>query len=217
MDATFPSSTQARRSKPTRNKMRPVALGFRAHSGWAAMVAVAGTPREPEVILRRRIELSDRDVPGSTMLYHAAEGMALGEAEQHIRRCRQASDEMARQAFESVIGELSDMALSIRGACLLLASGRVLPDLSAILASHPLIHTAEGEFFRQRLRTACVERRIELCGIAEKELPARAVSTLSMPEDQINGLLAAIGRLIGPPWQVDQKLATLAAIVVLAE
>jgi len=35
----------------------PAALGFRAHSGWAAAVAVAGTPRAPEILERRRIEI----------------------------------------------------------------------------------------------------------------------------------------------------------------
>jgi len=34
------------------------------------------------------------------------------------------------------------------GSALLLASGRPLPKLETILASHALIHTADGEHFR---------------------------------------------------------------------
>ena len=39
--------------------MTHAALGLRAHSGWAALVAVAGTRGAPAVIDRRRIELAD--------------------------------------------------------------------------------------------------------------------------------------------------------------
>ena len=38
-----------------------------------------------------------------------------------------------------------------------LASGRTLPALEQILASHPMVHTAEGEFFRKAIREACRE------------------------------------------------------------
>ena len=53
--------------------MKPAALGFRAHSGWAALVVVAGDPRAPEVVLRERIEMADPELPGSKQPYHAAE------------------------------------------------------------------------------------------------------------------------------------------------
>ena len=37
----------------------PAALGLRAHSGWAALVAVGGGPASPQVLDRRRIEMAD--------------------------------------------------------------------------------------------------------------------------------------------------------------
>ena len=37
----------------------PAALGLRAHSGWAALVVVAGPRSSPAVVDRRRIELID--------------------------------------------------------------------------------------------------------------------------------------------------------------
>ena len=64
------------------------ALGFRAHSGWAALVAVAGTPQSGQVLLRRRIELADPKVPGSKQPYHAAEGEKFPKAEKIIGRLR---------------------------------------------------------------------------------------------------------------------------------
>jgi hypothetical protein len=59
------------------------ALGFRAHSGWAGVVVVAG-PRSPTVIDRRRIELIGPGIPKQP--YHAAEKLDLKEAEKLVGR-----------------------------------------------------------------------------------------------------------------------------------
>ena len=45
------------------------ALGFRAHSGWAALVAVAGTIDALRVLERRRIVIADPEMPGSKQPY----------------------------------------------------------------------------------------------------------------------------------------------------
>jgi hypothetical protein len=45
---------------------------------------------------------------------------------------------------------------------LLLSSSRPLPkELTAILASHALIHTAEGEMYRDVLRSGCEKAGVE--------------------------------------------------------
>ena len=49
------------------------ALGFRVHSGWTAMVAVARPLSKPVVLERRRIETADAAILGSKQPYHAAE------------------------------------------------------------------------------------------------------------------------------------------------
>jgi hypothetical protein len=38
-------------------------LGFCAHPGWTAVVAVAGSPGKPVVLERRRIETADTAIP----------------------------------------------------------------------------------------------------------------------------------------------------------
>lgn len=195
---------------------RPVAIGLRAHSGWAALVAVAGTPRSPEILLRRRIELSDPKFEGSKQPYHLAEGEKLRKAEKIVGRCASDARRLAAGAFDEALAGLKKDKRPVIACGLLLASGRPLPGLEAILASHALIHTADGELFRDALAAAAKERKLPVTRLREKEIFSRAEEILSIPEKEIAQCLKEAGRLVGSPWTVDQKLAALAAFVALA-
>jgi hypothetical protein len=192
------------------------AVGLRAHSGWAALVAVAGTPRSPEILLRRRVELADPRVPGSKQPYHAAEGEKLPKAKKIVSRCAGDARRLAGRAFDEVLAELKKSKHPVIACGLLLASGRPLPALEAILASHALIHTADGELFRDALAAAAQERGLPVTRVREKEISSIAAAGLRIPEEEIARCLKDAGRSIGPPWTQDQKLAVLAAWVAVA-
>ena len=80
------------------------ALGFRAHSGWAAAVALGGSPRSPEVIDRRRIELIEPGSPGGVQPYHVARTMDLPRAEEFIKGVIAAIDRSALLAVRAFGG-----------------------------------------------------------------------------------------------------------------
>jgi hypothetical protein len=64
-----------------------LALGLRAHSGWAALVAVAAREGAPLLVDRRRIELIDEaDSFWAKQPYHAAEGLEPDEACDVVKR-----------------------------------------------------------------------------------------------------------------------------------
>ncbi len=192
------------------------AIGLRAHSGWAALVAVAGTPRSAQVLLRRRVELADPRLPGSKQPYHAAEGKRLPAAEAIINRCAGDARRLAGGALDEVLAELEEGKHRVVAFGLLTASGRPLPALDAILASHALIHTADGELFRDALAAAAQERGLPVTRVREKEVFSRASADLRIPEGEITRRLKDVGRPIGSPWTEDQKLAALAAWVAVA-
>ena len=50
----------------------------------------------------------------------------------------------------------------------------------------------------------------------EREVYAQGAAALSIPVDQLERRVAELGKLIGPPWQQDQKCAALAAWLALA-
>ena len=52
--------------------MARAAIGFSAHLGWAAAVAVVGTRKKIQVVDRRKLVLSDPNVPESHEPWHKA-------------------------------------------------------------------------------------------------------------------------------------------------
>ena len=191
----------------------PAALGFRAHSGWAALIAVAGSPASPSILLRQRVALADPGTSGSKQPYHAAEGRKLAIAEKIIGRCAR---RLARQAVRRVIRELEAEGHRVVGCGLLLASGRPLPRLESILASHALIHAADGELFRDALAHAMERSGLSVTRVREKELFDRAARDFRTAAEVLRRRVDETGRPIGPPWTQDQKLASLAGWLALA-
>lgn len=195
--------------------MEPVALGFRMHSGWGVLVAVSGDADSPAIVYRRRIVVTDPAKPGGNQPYHYAAELPPEKAEQHIAKCGASSESMAQETIQQVSAELSRGNYCVASAAVLMAAGRRLPSLPKILASHPLIHTAEGEFFRKCVISACEKLKIPVTEIREREVEERAKSVHGKKAPQILRKIAAIGGSIGPPWTADHKAATLAALLTL--
>jgi hypothetical protein len=195
--------------------LRPAAIGFRAHSGWAALVAVGGTVKSPEVIARRRVEIADQGIRGSKQPFHAAEPLEFPDAEAFIARCEESTRRLAREAVRAAIDGLRDMRCEAACCGIILGSGRTLPALKAVLASHALIHTAEGEFFRKALVEASEHYGLAVVGVKERELFERAAERLHLSAGEIERRIQEMGKPLGPPWTQDQKYAALVAWMAL--
>lgn len=198
----------------------PAALGFRAHSGWASLVAVAGpTGRAggmPQVLDRRRIELADPAIPRPVQPYHQAENLHLEDAEKLIGHAISEAEAMARKALTAAAAGLEARGYQVIGCGVLLGSGRSLPPLAQILAAHPLIHTAEGELYRGAIVHAGESLGLPITGVRERELLARAGADLSLKGSGLERRIAEMGRPLGPPWRQDEKYAALVAMIALA-
>jgi hypothetical protein len=200
----------ATRSSSSRSE---AALGFRAHSGWAALVAVAGPVGEPAAVLRRRVVLSE-ETPRQP--FHAAEGQAFAAAKELIHRSAEEAGRLADGAVRQAVADLRAMGHQPVASGLLLAAGRPLPALRDILSSHALIHAAEGELFRDVLRQASRRRGLRLTEIGERELEEKAPRSLRSPPAALQRRLADWGKALGSPWTQDEKRAALVAWLALA-
>ncbi|MBZ5610300.1 MAG: hypothetical protein LAP38_18715 [Acidobacteriia bacterium] len=196
--------------------MRRAALGCRTHSGWAALVAIAGPPGSPEVIDRRRIEIADPGIRGSKQPYHAAEPLDFKAAEAFLKRCATSSADLAQRALREAMEDLHGIGYQLASCGLTLASGRTLPELSAVLKSHALIHTAEGEFYRNALAEAGERCGLPVVGVKERDIYDRGAAHLHIAANELERRIADLGKPVGPPWSQDQKYAALAAWLALA-
>jgi hypothetical protein len=191
--------------------MKKVAVGFRAHSGWSAVVVVSLKKGVPVVLQRMRWQMVKTFSYSYRQPYHTAEKMELGEAEKFVAGVRAEAEELTYEALRAVKLQLKKLHWQLDGGCLLLASGRALPEFAKVLASHALIHTADGELFRAAIRAACARCGVRVMTIRERELVERCAEKFSLkPKD---ALLRAteLGRGFGAPWTQDEKFATLGA------
>lgn len=196
--------------------MNRAALGLRMHSGWGVLVAVSLDGNAVRVLDRRRIVVADPRFPGAKQPYHYAADLDLPDAERCLSEYAASSEGLAITALREVIKQLDAQHFRIVGAALLLASGRPLPSLPKILGSHPLIHTAEGEFFRNAIRAACGHLQIPVTAIRERDLNDMATASFGSAASQVLLGTASQGGSIGPPWTQDHKTAALAASMILA-
>jgi hypothetical protein len=193
-----------------------VAFGLRAHSGWAALVALGAERGELRVVDRCRLELVEPgDAEWAKAPYHAAEGLEPDDARELVAR----GIASARRIAACELGAAAARARSAGHevtVCGLLA-GAGMPDWSVaeVLAVHFRMHKAEGELFRDALARAAEAQRLSLVAIPERQLAAEAERRLRTPASQIARQLAQLGKAAGRPWAKDQKDAALAAWVAL--
>ena len=189
------------------------ALGFKLHTGWAALVAVAGHPGEIQVLLRRRIELLPPKSPIPRFVYHEAAEMALTQATELVKRGTKAAQEAARLAVQDAVEELSTRGVRM-DVCGVLSGSTVVPkDLSAVLRSHPMIHSAEGALFKNAIVSACEGRGLTVVLAREREVWARAAAAWQMTEAGLRKKVDGLRKSLGPPWSADHKVATAMALI----
>lgn len=193
-----------------RSKVPDAALGVRSHSGWAAYVLLAGNPRAPDIVARGRMQLCDPSIQGSKQPFHEAEPMAFPLAEKFIARCTASTAKLADKALSEIAGQAR-----VTACCVLTASGRPLPDLKGILASHSTIHAAEGEFYRDAVAHACERVEIPVRRVRERDMEAET-HNLPIPPAVAKARLVEFGKQLGAPWTADEKLSALGAWLMLA-
>lgn len=195
--------------------MKAAAIGVSVHSGWGAVVAIAGEQGMEEVLLRRRVVVINSKIAGSVQPYHYVAKKEIHAAEKHLARCAAESGRLTFESLTRLSTELRERGLMLTSAAILLSSARPLPNLEEILVSHPLIHTAEGEFFRQVFRAAFEKLKISVSGIRTRDLDDCALKAFGKAASATQKRIDGMGRSLGAPWTKDEKTAALAAAIML--
>ena len=190
-------------------------LGLAPHSGWAVVVALGGSGAEPRVLVRSRIEMVDPGVPESKQPYHSVEGLELDEAARRLEGHGVGAEANAYAGIRAVAEELSERGYRVTSAGILESSGRKGSSLVSILASHALIHTADGDHFRNALAAAAERNGLAVSRVRARDLEAEASACLGRTPTRLRDAIKELGRQTGPPWGADQKMAALLAWLLL--
>jgi hypothetical protein len=191
-------------------------LGFATHSGWAAVVAVAREGAGIRVLARERVEMTDTGDPGSKQPYHTVEGRPLAEAERRLRAYSASAERMAHESVARLVEEIAARDHRVKAVGILESSGRKGASLADTLASHALIHTADGGHFRDALAAAAGGEGLAVTRVRARELEDAAATAIGRPGAALARQVKELGREVGPPWGADQKAAALLAWLVLA-
>jgi hypothetical protein len=192
-------------------KNRDSAIGFRVKSGWATAVLVAGSIQSPEVLDRRRIELSDPALPETRQPYHAAMGQ-LETDEAKVAKRRKVVASTAHRSFTELLGQHHDAGHRPCAAGLVVGSEI---DPARVANPHIRAHALEGQLFRTVLEEAAQSYGLPCSVFVERNIYLQATQRLEWSEDDLKGWLAKLGRALGGPWRADEKMACLAGWLVL--
>ena len=190
------------------------AIGFSVHTGWAAAVAVGGSAPVPEVLGRARLELMREEDGVPVFVYHSVEKAGLAEAARMVKRAEEAVRRHAVEALQAFAADVAPGGLVAAG--LSAPAGKVPEELEAVLRSHALIHSAEGELFRGAVAWACEAMKVPVEWVPRKSLFARAAEAAGTTEVAVKQVVDGMREALGPPWGADQKEAMVLAWIALA-
>ena len=189
-----------------------VAIGLKARTGRAVIVAIGGTPHEPQFVERGVLRLLPE---GAFAPYHAAEKLEPAAARESVRLSITAANRLATTGLREAASRLATAGHTVRGCGVLV--GRGMPDWSVdeILAVHVRMHKAEGELFRDVLVAGARACNLALTTLPDKSALDAAAELLGESPAELAARLAALGKQAGAPWGKDQKEAAAAALAAL--
>src|SRR3989454_12773255 len=100
-----------------------VALGLKARTGRAALIAVAGDVREPQFVERSQIQLLPE---GAWAPYHAAEGLAPAAARESVKRSIASAHRLAASGIREAARRCAEAGHELCGCAVLVGTG--MPD-----------------------------------------------------------------------------------------
>ena len=198
---------------PMSGKPRVAALGCRAHTGWAALVVVAGRFALPEILLRGRWELADPSGRVRKNAYQAARGLEPTAAANLVKAAERIAAAQAAVALEQALQEVDTV---VRSCAVVVGEFPAGARLESILASHALAHAAEGRLYQRALLQGAESLGLDAEAIPKRSIWEEGESALGVTQDELKHRIDDLRREIGPPWAEDQKLAALAAWIALA-
>jgi hypothetical protein len=169
-------------------------LGVSDHAGWAVLVTV----ERRALVDRRRIVFVDDGLPVLPH-HHEAQALPLDEGIQLVERVRASAQRLTAAALAKLSTELS---VAITGIAL-----RKRPTLPATIEERITRYSAQTKadsvMYRDVFAQAAQARGWSVAWYDPKRV---------FDEPGLADLLRTTGKSLGPPWQLDHRLAMAGAI-----
>ena len=188
------------------------ALGFRAKTGWAAVVLLAGPADQPRVLDSRRLELCDADEPHSRQPYHAGFG-TFQEDDAEVKRLVRGVRRFASRAIGGLLREYAAAGHAPRGGAVVAGSD---VDPRKIANLHMRAHALEGRLYREVVEDGLAAARLHCEVLLERDLYDRAGQRLGLRVEALKKTVGELGRGVAGGWRAESKAAAAAAWFVLA-
>ena len=194
---------------------RTASVGVTEYGNATVLVTVAN---DGELLDRRQVELTDSESPTHPHHHEGswavgryrnspwAREISLADAIKLVDRVRQSAEQGARQSLAAlaVAVPMPITRIAIR------VCPKLPPTTEERIADHRAQTVADSVMYRQALATAAEARGWSVYWY-DRGRVFRDAATLLGSED-IHGLILAMGRSVGPPWQAKHKLAAAAAL-----
>jgi hypothetical protein len=175
-------------------------------------VLIGGSPQEPVLIEKVRLELSDAAVPDSAQPFHAALELPEREAAKVIARLAKVVRESTDVSISELVERHRVAGLTLKAAGLVVGS---VVDPATIKNDHIRAHAEEGRLFRVAIQEAAGDCGLKTSITAEKDLYRVAAKALEMPESDLKKRVTELGRGSPGSWKAEAKTAALAAWMLL--
>ena len=176
-------------------------IGVSDHGGWAVLVTVA---HDGTLLDRRRVELVDEGLP-KLPHHHDAQGLPPDEAVALVERVRVSAERRAVLALDSVM-----MAVPRILGVALRNCPELPPTIAERIKDYRAQNVADWVMYRKALASAAEARGWPVHWYDSRKVFSAASEALSVVN--LDAHFLRIRRAVGPPWNMDHKLAMAAAI-----
>jgi hypothetical protein len=149
-------------------------------------------------------------------VYHAARALEPAAAADLVEAAARIAAEQATAALGRVLQEARDEGAVVRSCAVVVGRSAGQTRLETILASHALVHAAEGRLYQRALLRGAQSRGLDTITIPKQSIWEQGEVALGVPHEKLRHWIDELRREVGRPWAQDQKLAALAAWIALA-
>jgi hypothetical protein len=181
--------------------MATAMVGVSDHAGWAVMVTVS---RDGAVLDRRRAVLVDDGVPVMPH-HHDAQGLPAAEGVQLVELVTASARRNARARLDEL-----EAAIDARVTAIALRACPALPPtIEERIANYRAMCVADWVMYREAIAEAARAKRWAVSWFDAKTVFDEATRVLKR---DVAKLARDAGKALGPPWQLDHRMAMAAAI-----